>query len=374
MPFIIAILVSALLDPVIRRMRLAGYSRRKAVWLVWTLFVLIVIAGGVLIVPTISRQVGNLRDKIDEIAVQITASNANENFFVRWNPSVQARTPATATEIDKWFEQNRDLLQRFDLPTSRQSAISQYVEPHRKEISTAAQTFFGGLLGFVSGFGSKALLLLFTPVFVLLILLDLERLKRRAISWIPPSIRSETIDLARDIGGVFVSYLRGVTIVVFWYIVVAGVLLTLLGAPYSILLAILFALIYLIPYIGPVVNAVLLFVITGLSGKTGTFGIAVHNAWQFAASIALIYMVVMFVFDQMVYPRVVGKSVGLNPVASFFVVFSGAALFGPIGMILAFPVAGSVKIILDRLLRITSRDHEELALPSVPLRHRPSQA
>jgi predicted PurR-regulated permease PerM len=70
-----------------------------------------------------------------------------------------------------------------------------------------------------------------------------------------------------------------------------------------------------------------------------------------------------------VYTRIVGNSVGLHPLVSFFVVFSGAALFGPAGMIMAFPVAGSVKIILDRLLMITSNS-QELSLPSVPLRHR----
>jgi len=225
-------------------------------------------------------------------------------------------------------------------------------------------------LGFVSGFGSKAILLLFAPIFLVLILLDLERLKRRTVSWIPPSIRTETVDLVRDILDVFSRYLRGVATVLFWYVIVAGILLTLLGAPYSILLAILFALIYLIPYIGPIVNVALLVLVTGLSGKTGNLLFSVPSAWTFAAIIAAVFFITMTLFDQLVYTRVVGRSVGLNPVVSFFVVFSGATLFGPIGMILAFPVAGSVKIILDRLLQITSVDQSALNLPSIPLRHR----
>jgi predicted PurR-regulated permease PerM len=57
---------------------------------------------------------------------------------------------------------------------------------------------------------------------------------------------------------------------------------------------------------------------------------------------------------------------------SMFVIFSGAALFGLIGMIIAFPLAGAVKVVLDRLIRVTSFSTETLDLPPVPLRHRAS--
>ena len=106
------------------------------------------------------------------------------------------------------------------------------------------------------------------------------------------------------------------------------------------------------------------------SGATGNIFFNIASPFTFAVTVTLIYYVAMTVFDQLVYTRVVGRSVGLHPVVSFFVVFSGAALFGPIGMILAFPVAGSVKVILDRLFRITSKDQDGLDLPAIPLRHR----
>src|SRR5205814_4575109 len=135
---------------------------------------------------------------------------------------------------------------------------------------------------FLSGFGSQALLLLLTPVFTLLILLDLEKFRQRSAMLIPPAIRRDTIGLLRDIGEVFGRYLRGVATVVFWYIVCAGTLLTVLGAPYSVLLAILFALIYLIPYLGPLVNAILLIVVTTLSGATDNIFFHIASPFTFA--------------------------------------------------------------------------------------------
>jgi predicted PurR-regulated permease PerM len=370
LPFIVALILSALLDPAIRRLRMRGYSRRAAVLTVWSLFMGLILGLGLWLTPTVSRQLGNFRVNLDQITRSLAESTARDNFFLKWNPSVRFQEGGATGQVDRFFEQYRDQLQRLGLPGTRREAVEQYIEPHKREITAAAQSFFSGLLGFLAGIGSQALLMLFAPLFVLLILLDLEKFKRRFASWIPPSIRADTVQLITDVGEVFVKYLRGVTIVLLWYVAIASVLLTVLGAPYSILLAILFALIYLIPYIGPVIIALLLFLVTGVSGVTGNFIFDLGNPWAYAATIALIYAVIMFFFDPLVYTRIVGGAVGLHPVVSFFVVFSGAALFGPIGMILAFPVAGSIKVILDRMLRITSEYDESLELPPVPLRHR----
>jgi len=370
LPFILAALLSVLLDPLVRKLRLKGFSRPLAVWSVMLTFIVVAVLAVVLIAPTVARQIGNLRDKVDQIATQLVTDTGENNFFVRWNPRVAMKSPTAANQIDAFFADNREILQRLNLPTTRSAAMSQYIEPHKQDIAKGVETFFGGLLTFLSGFGSEALLLLFTPIFTLLILLDLEKFKQRSAMLIPPAIRRDTIGLLRDVGEVFGRYLRGVATVVFWYIVCAGILLTILGAPYSVLLAILFALIYLIPYLGPLVNAILLIVVTTLGGGTSNIFFHLNSPFTFAVTITLIYYVAMTVFDQLVYTRVVGRSVGLHPVVSFFVVFSGAALFGPIGMILAFPVAGSVKVILDRLFRITSKDQDGLDLPAIPLRHR----
>jgi hypothetical protein len=39
-------------------------------------------------------------------------------------------------------------------------------------------------------------------------------------------------------------------------------------------------------------------------------------------------------------------------------------------MILAFPMAGAIKVVLDRVLTYTNRPEEVFTLPSVPSRHR----
>lgn len=368
LPFILALVVSAVLDPSIRRLQKRGWNRKRAVVTVSVAFLGVILALAIWLTPVVSAQVLTLKEKFDTITTQLAAKSGSDNYFMRWNPRYQGGG-GTNGQIDQWFASNRDLLRRMGLPTTRREAFSEYVEPHRQEITKAVETFFGGVLGVVSGLGSNLLLLLFAPVFAIMILLDLDRFKVRAASMIPPAIRADTVALGQDVSDVFVRYLRGVSIVLVYYAIAAAIVLSVLGAPYALLLAGVFALVYLIPYLGPIINIALLVLLTGMSGRTGNLFMHMDSSWSFAAAISAIYFVIFLLFDPLVYTRIVGKSVGLHPLVSFFVVFSGAALFGPVGMILAFPVAGSVKIILDKLLKVTSKP-QELQLPAVPLRHR----
>jgi predicted PurR-regulated permease PerM len=370
LPFVVAFLVSMLLDPTIKKLRMRGLSRPVAVLSVFGAFSVLLLLLAIWITPKIGYQLQTFKGELDKVSAQMKAQNAEDNFFVRWRPPIQAKNSGERDQIDRFFRDNRAQLERFGLPATKRAFVTQYIDPHKEELSSAIQGFFNSFLGIVSTFASQLLFLLLTPVLILLVLLDLENVKRRTASWIPPSIRAETIDVIGDIGDVFVKYLRGVTTAVLLYIACASVILTVLGAPYSFLLALLFGAVYLIPFLGPIISYCVLFLVTGLSGNHQLLFWGFGSSWAFAATITVIYVVYGLAFDQIIYPRVVGKSVGLNPVVSMFVIFSGGALFGLVGMIIAFPLAGSIKVVLDRLLKVTTQGSTELDLPSIPLRHR----
>lgn len=374
LPFIVAMLVSVLLDPTIKKLRMRGMSRPAAVLSVFVVFGVLLLLLGIWITPRIGDQLQTFKTQLDKVSAQLKAGEAEGNFFVRWRPPIQVKDAGARDEVDKFFADNKSTLERLGLPPTKRAFVTQYVDPHKDELAAAVQGFFNGFLKLVSSFASQLLFLLLTPVLVLLMLLDLENFKRRSSTWIPPSIRAETIDVVSDIGEVFVKYLRGVTTAVLLYIACATVILTILGAPYSFLLALLFGAVYLIPFLGPIISYCVLFLVTGLSGHDHVLFWGFSSSWATAAVLTAIYIAYGLTFDQVVYPRVVGRAVGLNPVVSMFVIFSGGALFGLVGMIVAFPLAGSIKVILDRLLKVTTEGQTELNLPSVPLRHKEAVA
>lgn len=371
LPFIIAFAVSALLDPTIKKLRLRGWPKPLAIWSIFAVFVVVLVGVGLWLTPIVSGQVSGFKNKIDEFTAGLTQEDGTDNFFLRWNPQVQVSHP-NDDAVDRFFDHYQGTLERFKLPTTKRAFFAQYVQPQQKQLGKSVQSFLQGFLGIASGFVSHLLTLMFVPLLVLLMLFNWDQFKRRSVTWIPPSIRSNTISVLTDIGQVFTNYLRGVTIAVLGYMIVMSVVLGLIGAPYSILLGVIFGALYLVPYLNVLISGSILVVVTGLSGKTSSLFIHANSPWSFAVILLLVYILVHFTYDSLVYPRVVGKAVGLDPVVSMFVIFSGGALFGLVGMIIAFPLAGSVKVILDRLIRITTGSQDALSLPTVPLRHRSS--
>lgn len=370
LPFVAAMIISVLLDPTVKKLRMRGYPRWLAIGMVFAVFLGLLIGLGIWLTPVIGGQLSQFRTSIDTLTDQMGGASPNDNYFLRWNPAVQMQKPKEGTAVDQVFKALGPTLDYLGVPSTKRDFVDQYVSPHKSEIAGYVESFFKGAFGLFPAIGMLAIFTFITPLLVVYMLVDMDRLKRRGATWIPPSIRAETLEMLRDIGQVFENYLRGVTTAILLYMGIAALLLTILGAPYAVLIGILFGALYLIPYIGPLISWTTLFVVTGLSGKMAVLGIGFSSPWMAAALITAVFVLMDRVFDMAVYPKIVGKAVGLNPIVSFFVVFSGGALFGLLGMLLAFPLAGAVKVILDRLIRVTSYTSEVVALPTVPLRHR----
>lgn len=369
LPFVVAFVIASLLEPLIHKLRLRGFSRKWAVLTVVLPIYLAAIAGIVLLIPRVTTQIFNLNTRVDEFANSLAQASEKDSYFLRWNPEIQVEEEnGIDGTIDRFLQQLP--LSKLGLPSSRREIVQRYIAPRRPQIAAAVKQGFESFFGFLAGFAHNLLGLIVVFIVPWALLLEMEEMKRRAPRYIPPAIRASTIGLLTDIGHVFTKYLRGVATVMLLYAAAASILLTLLGVPYSILLGVLFAALYMIPLLGNLLVYLIVFSTVGLTGTSGTFFMHMASPWTYAIVVTLIYIVMGVIFDQLLYPTLVGSAVGLNTVTSIFVIFSGGALFGLVGMIIAFPLAGAVKIILDRLLRLTSSSAEQLSLPALPLRHR----
>ena len=370
LPFIVAILISALLGPTFRWLRKKGWSPVFSALVPMLMFFGVLFVGLLALTPVITSQVGGLKDRGEQLVTTLAKPNPLDNFFLRGNPLNRIKQAAVKEPVDQFLQSNSDLLTRFNLPTTKREIIGQYIEPQREQIKSTIQNIIRGSIGIATGFVSQAFTLIFVPLLVWFILPNTDVFKKKILNFIPPQLRTSSVDLADDIGDVFSSYLRGVAIAVFGYMAFMAVLLSLLGAPYGLLLGCMFGMIYLIPYLSVMISATTLFLVTGLSGRDQWLGVHFSSSWAFAGILVAIYVCCHFVFDSAVYPRFVGKAVGLDPIVSMFVIFCGGALFGLPGMILAFPMAGCVKVLFDRLLKVTNQVTMELTLPEKALRHR----
>ena len=148
-------------------------------------------------------------------------------------------------------------------------------------------------------------------------------------------IISEVIDKLR-------CWLRGYLLLMMIDVVVYTTVFTLLGVPYSLILGAIAAFGILLPYIGPIASALLTVLVTLATGENVS-GLQI-------AGVVGIYLLQNGVIEQFIlYPRVIGNSLGLTTLETIIVVLLGGYFAGITGMIFAMPTASVIKYLFPKI-------------------------
>ena len=153
---------------------------------------------------------------------------------------------------------------------------------------------------------------------------------------VPPEYRPEVGAVVDKVLPLLWRYFVGLVVVVTYTTTAAWIGLGLVyHLPRAPLLAVTIGLLELVPLIGP--PASIAIVALNAAQQTGPFAILGLIVFALALRISI---------DQLVGPLVLGQVARLHPVVIIFSFLSGAVLFGVIGLLLAVPIAASIKIIL----------------------------
>lgn len=125
--------------------------------------------------------------------------------------------------------------------------------------------------------------------------------------------------------------------------VILGVLffitLSLLNIPYAFLLSVLIAITAVIPYVGGFIGFFI--------GAVMILFIDPFKALVFAIT----FLILQQLEGQLIYPRVVGKSVGLPPVWTLIAVLVGGELGGVLGMLIFIPLTSVIYTLTGQFIR-----------------------
>ncbi len=114
----------------------------------------------------------------------------------------------------------------------------------------------------------------------------------------------------------------------------------IVGVPYPLLLALLGGLLEFIPYIGPFIAAVP----------------ACLLALSVSPTHAIVTLALIIVIQQLennvIVPKIMQKTVGLNPIVSIVAFMIGAQLFGVVGAIFSIPVATGCSVAVMEMMRL----------------------
>jgi len=114
--------------------------------------------------------------------------------------------------------------------------------------------------------------------------------------------------------------------------------LLIIGIDYAILLGLIGAILNVIPYIGGII-AVALPMIIALVTKSPTYALLVMAA----------YILIQFIDNHYLIPKIVASKVQINALVSVIVVLLGGALWGVPGMFLSIPLTAIIKVIFDHI-------------------------
>ncbi|ASU36553.1 AI-2E family transporter [Mucilaginibacter xinganensis] len=146
-------------------------------------------------------------------------------------------------------------------------------------------------------------------------------------------------EILSETKGAIQSYIVGLLIETTIVAILNSTALVLLGIKYGILIGCIGAILNLIPYLGGII-AIALPVLMATVTKDG---------YSSQLGVIIAYIVIQFIDNNILVPRIVSSKVQINALMSIIVVLLGNQLWGLSGMFLSIPFIAVLKIIFDRI-------------------------
>jgi len=211
-----------------------------------------------------------------------------------------------------------------------------------QEVISAVRPLLGQAGGMLRTLASQTASMLGWIFFIVLIsyfiLAELDHVSGRFVEFELPGYDADIRRLSRELGRIWNAFLRGQVLLFTLTVLAYSVLLTALGVRYMLGLALLAGLARFVPFVGPFVTWTVT-VLVAIFQDSNYFGM---QPWQFAILVLSLAIVVDQIFDNVITPRVLGRTLGLHPAAVLIATVIAASLLGLVGVVLAAPVLASL--------------------------------
>lgn len=309
MPFVAALILAYLLDPVVDRLQKAGLSRLWGTVIVMLLvtfaFVIVLLS----VAPVLLNQLASFIAKV---------------------PGYIARIQTLITE------QGGPLIERF----GGSERLSEFQSALSGGLGDAAKWAGGVLTSIISG-GSTIVgvlsLLVLTPVIAFYLLLDWDHMVEKVDGWLPRQQAPVVRKLAREMDQTVAGFLRGQALLCLILGLFYAVALSLIGLNFGFLIGIIAGVISFIPFVG------------SITGLLIGGGVAIAQFWPEYVSIVAVlgvFAIGQFIEGNILQPKLLGNAVGLHPVWLMFSLLAFGSLFGFVGVLLAVPVAAAIGVLV----------------------------
>lgn len=192
-------------------------------------------------------------------------------------------------------------------------------------------------------------------IFAIYILAQKERLAdqgRRILSaYLPEAVGAKVLEICSLLYKNFSSFITGQCLEAVILGTMFVVSMTLFRMPYALMVGVLIAFTALIPIVGAFIGC-----------AVGTFLILIDNPLQ-ALWFLILFLVLQQIEGNLIYPKVVGNSVGLPAIWVLMAVSLGGSLFGISGMLFFIPLTSACYALLRESVNSRNARKRALAAP-----------
>lgn len=308
LPFVVGAALAYVLNPLVNQLQRWHFNRAWATTVVLFCVIAIVLGIFFMFVPLIGQQFIGLIQRAPQLVADLQAVAA------RYSP-----------EINEWLGPERAAQLQNGIDDMARQALG-FIATLPGELVNIGLTG-AAVIGFTA----------LTPVVAFYLLLDWEGMVRGIEELLPREHKGEIHAILADIDKSMAGVFRGLGSVLLLDAAFYATALSLVGLNFGLAIGLIAGLMSFIPFVGFLLGFVL------------SVSIAIVQYWPNWWMVALvggIFMFWQFIEGNILYPKLVGSSININPVWMMFALLALGAVFGFVGLLLAVPMAAIASVLV----------------------------
>ncbi|SJZ64957.1 sporulation integral membrane protein YtvI [Selenihalanaerobacter shriftii] len=312
LPFVIAFIITSLIEPIIKLLQTKfKLSRGIAVAICLGIILIIIILVTTIFFSRLFIELNRLANNIPEFKV-------------------------LGEKMDWVVEQNQNLskiLTELKLPPTVKDVITHNLQELYQQLREVIRIGVTSFLNLLKGLPRLITVLLISLISTFFISRDRELINEAFLKVIPNAWQQKTRKLEAEIMDAAVGFIRAELILISITTILSISGLLILGSDYAITLGLLAGILDLIPVIGPSLVFGPLVIYSLIIGQS-SFGIAL-----------LVLYTLIAIVRQLTEAKIIGKNIGLHPLATLISMYVGVQLLGISGFFIGPAVLIVVKAI-----------------------------
>lgn len=356
-PVVLAGAIVFILNPIVTGLARRGIPRAGGTAITYLGFCGCLVLVGFLIAPLITTQTDELADQWPELRADmenwlddLSDRSKDDGWIVEVPNTEELRDQLGGSAPDSAANEEFDRVV-LDAASELEAADEPVLAADLERVAADARAQFPEESGFaeqlrtVREIGTRifevGLIFVLAPIIAFYLLVDLPAIGASSRKLIPASIEDEVLHLAHRLNHTIGGYFRGQLAVAIIVGAMVSIGLAILGLPFWLIVGAIAGFFNMVPLIGPWVGAVPGVAIALTTRDTTT------ALWVIA-----VMVIAQQIDNHFISPLVMQRTTSLHPAAVMLALLAGGSLGGFFGLLLAVPLAATVKVLVGHVWRV----------------------